>query len=449
MLKDKDDAILKAIQPYADGLSIEEITRNLSLPLARRTLQRRLADLNKRGYLQKTGAGKSTRYGIAIKPPTVIEENDTIKLSTESRHIKHYLQQPLKNRSAVEYNRRFLDKYHPNKTTYLSTHICKHLGKIGTFVPSDNPAGTYAKKILHHLLIDLSWNSSRLEGNTYSLLETEQLFARGEPAANKSRFETQMILNHKNAIEFLVDATTEITFNRFSILNLHALLSDNLLGNSEAYGQLRRIPVSIHGTVFKPLAIPQLIEECFTQILETAMKITNPFEQAFFVMIQLPYLQPFEDVNKRVSRLAANIPFIKYNLCPLSFVDVNEKIYIDSLLGVYELNRIELMRDLFVWAYEHSARRYATVRNVLSEPDSFKLNYRLQLADIISQIVKKRLNKKTAVPFIQQWMIQHIIEIDRARFMEIVETELLGLHAGNIARYRIQLADFTAWHKHF
>jgi Fic family protein len=79
---------------------------------------------------------------------------------------------------------------------------------------------------------------------------------------------------------------------------------------------------------------------------------TSPFEQAFFVTLHLPYLQPFEDVNKRVSRLAANIPFIHHNLCPLSFMDVPEDLYINGLRGVYELNRIELMRDVFVWTYE-------------------------------------------------------------------------------------------------
>ena len=103
---------------------------------------------------------------------------------------------------------------------------------------------------------------------------------------------------------------------------------------------MRAIPVGIAKTVYHPLAVPQLIEECFQHILDTAAAIADPFEQSFFAMVHLPYLQPFEDVNKRVSRLAANIPLIRHNLCPLSFVDVPERAYIDGILGVYELNRI-------------------------------------------------------------------------------------------------------------
>src|SRR5207244_5625048 len=95
---------------------------------------------------------------------------------------------------------------------------------------------------------------------------------------------------------------------RYTLLNLHALLSDNLLADPQACGRLRVRPVRIGGTVYYPLEVPQLIEECFQQILDTAAAITDPFEQAFFAMVHLPYLQPFEDVNKRVSRLAANLP---------------------------------------------------------------------------------------------------------------------------------------------
>ena len=120
------------------------------------------------------------------------------------------------------------------------------------------------------LLIDLSWNSSRLEGNTYSLLETQLLFEFGESAEGKAAEEAQMILNHKAAIEMLVDQAGDVGFNRFTICNLHALLSDNLLPDSSACGRLRAKPVGIAGTVFHPLEVPQVIEEQFYRILETA-----------------------------------------------------------------------------------------------------------------------------------------------------------------------------------
>lgn len=442
------DILLRAIQRHPDGLGLEKLLQLPRLKLSRRTLQRRLAYLVATNQLQMVESGKNVRYCIAVVPKEIHKKSD-MSLSVEGNDIKHYLQQPIHSRKTVHYHRKFLDQYRPNETTYLPIDIRKHLQKSGASLQHVRPAGTYAREILSRLLIDLSWNSSRLEGNTYSLLDTERLLSVGETADGKTSFETQMILNHKNAIEFLVDSANEVAFNRYTILNLHALLSDNLLSNPEACGRLRTISVAIHGTTLHPLALPQLIDECFQEILNKASAIHDPYEQAFFVMVHLPYLQPFEDVNKRVSRLAANIPLIKHNLCPLSFIDVSEQAYIDGVLGVYELNRIELLRDLFVWAYERSALRYSTIQHSLGEPDPFRLLYRAQIMEIVSLVVKKPMNKKAAAAFIQQQAALHIPQQERARYVEIVEIELLGLHAGNIARYRLRPTEFEVWYKNW
>jgi hypothetical protein len=191
--------------------------------------------------------------------------------------------------------------------------------------------------------------------------------------------------------------------------------------------------------------VPQLIEECFNQMLATASAITDPFEQAFFVMVQIPYLQPFDDVNKRVSRLSANIPLIKGNFSPLSFEGVPRGTYIDALLGVYELNRIELLRDVFIWAYERSADRYAAVRQSLGEPDPFRLRHRQDLREVVATIVRARMGKKEAIAHLKNWVQSHIDPEDRDRFRETTEEELLGLHEGNFARYQIRPSEFTAW----
>jgi Fic family protein len=175
--------------------------------------------------------------------------------------------------------------------------------------------------------------------------------------------------------------------------------------------------------------------------------IEDPFEQAFFVMVHLPYLQPFDDVNKRVSRLSANIPFIKNNLCPLSFTDVPRDIYTGAVLGVYELNRIELLRDVFIWAYERSAARYAAVRQSLGEPDPFRLKYRDALREVVGAVVRARMDRKSAFGEIQTFAKQKIDTNDQAKFQEMAETELLGLHEGNFARYQITPREFAAWHQ--
>src|ERR1700721_3325082 len=159
-----------------------------------------------------------------------------------------------------------------------------------------------------------------------------------------------MILNPKAAIELLVNSAEEIGVNRFTICNLHSLLAQNLLDPPQDAGRVRTIAVGVTGTMYIPTAIPQVIEEMFAQLLAKAAAIRDPFEQALFLMVQLPYLQPFVDVNKRTSRLAANISLIKSNLVPLSFIDVPGSVYIDGLIGVYEHTGVELLRAVFAGA---------------------------------------------------------------------------------------------------
>jgi len=435
-----------------DGWRIGEIEKALmdqGLSFNRRTLQRRLARLEKAGRISIAGVGRATRYLPIVSAEKSTEAKGSIFLSTDAKEVQNQVNLPLSARQPISYQRKFIDSYQPNATWYLPAAIRNHLMDIGRRIGIDYAAGTYIRQILDRLLIDLSWASSRLEGNTYSLLETERLIAFGEAAPGKTPFETQMVLNHKAAIEFLVDAVDEIGFDRRTILNLHALLSDNLLGNPAASGRLRAIPVGIGKSVYEPLAVPQLIDEIFDQILGTAVAISDPFELAFFVTVHMPYLQPFEDVNKRVSRLAANIPLIHHNLCPLSFVDVPEDLYINGLLGVYELNRIELMREVFVWTYERSCNRYQVVRHTLGEPDKFRLRYRKALIDCVGEAIRQ-IGRGDAIDtgeVLSHLAKDQVSENDREQFLKIAKEEIAALHEGNFARYRLRPGEFRDWEK--
>ena len=443
-------ALLDLIARFPGGASLEEILLGLSPPASRRTVQRHLASLVKEGRLIVVGETRARRYKLSENSGEASQKLDIlIPLTSESEKIRLQLIQPVQFRRSVSYQRDFLQSYRPNIDAYLSLKLRQHLFHLGGSQDGNHPAGTYARKIFHRLLIDLSWNSSRLEGNTYSLLETERLLEKGVVAEGKDLHETQMIVNHKEAIEFLIHSAREIGINRYTILNLHTLLSDNLLSDPSASGRLRSIPVAIAKSVYLPPSIPQVIEECFHLILEKAGQIEDPFEQAFFLMVQLPYLQPFDDVNKRTSRLAANIPLIQKNLCPLSFSAVPEETYIHGLLGIYELNRVDLMRDVFVWAYEKSCELYSTARKVLGEPDPFRFRYREVLYQIMGDVVRGRLDQMGALAFIRKWAFEKIESFDRARFIELVERELLSLHEGNLARYRLRPAEYEDWKKNW
>jgi Fic family protein len=436
------EAILELLQE--EGLSIEQIEENLNFSIERRTLQRRLKELKESNRLLTKGEARSTRYFPKVKKYEDEASEDLIPLSIEGKKILKLISLSEIQRIPVGYNKQFLENYLPNIDSYLSPKEKEILLEIGKTQGDNQAAGTYARQILNRLLIDLSWNSSRLEGNTYSLLDTELLIHDGKPADDKSAKETQMILNHKDAIEFLVDESDEIGFNRYTILNLHALLSNNLLPNPSASGRLREFGVGITNSVFTPLEIPQLISEYFDLILSKVNQIKDPFEQAFFILVHFPYLQPFDDVNKRVSRLAANIPFNRKNLSPLSFIDVPENYYIKGMLAVYELNRTDLLKDVFIWAYERSAMRYAAIRQSLGEPDTFRLKYRDEMKNTIVKIILQKAQKDGAIQIIKD-DANNLPQNDQAKFIESVETELIGLHDGNFARYKISPSEFKRW----
>jgi Fic family protein len=441
---------------YPAGVGIAKLEEEFRDSISRRTLGRRLQLLVNTGRIQRRGARKGAIYLPATTAPPhgrqsaptlgQFETPDgsvTIPLSAPAREIFEYVSRPAAARNPRGYERRLLDEYEPNRTAYVPDSIKVRLHKMGKPIVAERAAGTFARDILSRLLIDLSWASSRLEGNTYSRLDTQQLIEFGQVAEGKDAKETQMILNHKVAIEMLIEGGNDIGINRFTLLNLHAALSENLMADPEASGRLRRRPVEIGKSVYTPPAIPQVIEECLDLIIRKAAAIGDPFEQAFFLMVHLPYLQPFEDVNKRVSRLAANIPLIRNDLCPLSYVDVPEAAYISGNLGVYELARVELLLDVFAWAYERSCSRYVVVRDSIAEPDVFRMKYRTVLADAVAGIVRDR--KEPTEEQIRARAEQGVDARDLKKFINLALSEFGRLYEGNITRFRIRPSEYWAW----
>lgn len=455
---DLNERIEAEIARHIEAVSIDTLHAALAEIVSRRTLQRRLTNLadQKRVFVSGKGPGLRYRqsqiiYAQTHEPALVVASLGTevdIPVSTEGEEIRRYVRQSRQQRAPVSYKQSFLEQYTPNSTAYLPESLrtqLHNLGRPSVTAADDAPAGTFARDILNRLLIDLSWASSQLEGNTYSRLDTERLIEYGQAAAGKDALETQMILNHKAAIEYLVRDTEHVGVNPETIIALHAFLSDGLMPDPATCGRLRNRPVEIGGSVYLPIALTQRIEELFGVVIEMAVEILDPFEQAFFLMVHLPYLQPFEDVNKRVSRLAANIPFIRHNLSPLSFIDVAAKDYIEALLGVYELNRVELLRDIFVRAYERSCQQYVAVRQQLVPPDAVRLRYRTQLSALVAVIVRSGAEADLAA--IRAQVPGTVAEADRDRFVALVMEEFQSLHSGNVIRFGLRPLEFAAWQK--
>ena len=312
--------------------------------------------------------------------------------------------------------------------------------RLGNTQQGNLPAGTYGRSILDRLLIDLSWASSHLEGNTYSRLETRALIELGQAAEGKAALETQMILNHKAAIELIVDRAEEVSLNRYTLLNLHSALSENLLINPTDEWRVRLHPVEISKSVYRPLDRQHLLEDMMALLLGKASQIKDPFEQSFFMLVHLPYLQPFADMNKRTSRLAANIPLLKHNVCPLTFLGVPEAAYSRAILGVYELNRIELMRDLFVWAYERSTQEYLALKQELAQPDPLRLHHRSFIKETIHSVI---LNPQEDTVSLVKKLTKH--HSDSENLEGLILEELRRLHEGVLSRYGLRPSEYQQW----
>ena len=243
-----------AAQP--GGLQIAEIEKEIERlqgqKLNRRTLQRRLQKLIQSKRL--TAQGESTAWlykpalaqagesaGLAPAAWVGTAESELyVHVSPEGARIRDQVRLPLMHRRPVGYRREFLEAYQPGHTFYLSASWRSQLHEMGRTAANERPAGTYARDILSRLLVDLSWASSKLEGNTYSRLDTQNLIELGQIATGKNAIETQMILNHKAAIEMLIENADEVGFDAFTFKNLHAVLSQDLMRDPQASGRLRR-----------------------------------------------------------------------------------------------------------------------------------------------------------------------------------------------------------------
>lgn len=447
-IEQQNKEIITLLGKHPEGLSRGQIAEKLSFIAHVKTLQRRLTALADDDRIARNGERKATRYHpLKTSIETVkgdLKDSFTNIFSPKSQKKLKFLDMPLHTREKVSYKRDFLDSYVPNQSQYVSKKIREALFQEGKRFDEQLAAGTYARQISQRLLIDLSYNSSRLEGNTYSRLDTQKLVEEGITAEGKVHEETVMIMNHKEAILFLVESAQDIALNSLTIRNLHHLLSQDLLANPNACGNTRTLEVNIGQSTYKPLDNPHLLKELFELTFQKAKKIKDPFEQSFFLLVHLSYLQAFEDVNKRTSRLSCNIPFIKNNLCPLSFTDVARDDYTAALLAIYEKNDVEPMLELFAWAYSRSCQQYGVVKKSLGEIDAFRIQYRQQRKAIMGQIVRHGLHESAAEELIESYCKEQGIEgIDK--FTAMTLTDLSTLHAGAIIGLGITEAQLETW----
>ena len=223
------------------------------------------------------------------------------------------------------------------------------------------------------------------------------------------------------------------------VRNLHAVLMQDLLADVVSLGAIREKVVNISGTTYVPTQVPAVLKEMFERIISMAQLIKNPMEAAFFLWVNLAYLQPFEDGNKRVSRLAANVPLMLYNQAPLSFLDVDREDYALAMMGVYECCDVSMAVDLFDWTYRRSQAKYKVVQESMGVPDPFRVKYREALNEAVASVVRGRK------PVAQALAGLGLPAEDDSKFQALLVQELNALAAFNCARYRLGIMETQAW----
>ena len=444
-LSPRHEALLRLVLSAKE--SIQPSALEQALQVSRPTLNRDLRDLLASGLLEKLGAGRSTRYvttaagkaALSALPSvaSLQEGPGLLQWSSAVLPLVEALRAPLGTRTPVGYDSTFVGNYIPNQSSLLPPQLATDLFNAGRS-RDQQPAGTYAREVLEQLLIDLSWSSSRLEGNNKSLLDTKELFALGEQGGPLDE-DTLMLLNHKDAIEFMVDAVPTEGITVPVIVDLQAKLMRDLLKDSRDIGSIRRRVVNIDGSVYVPSNIPTLLEETLQSIIDKVCHIRNPVEAAFFLWVNLAYLQPFADGNKRTSRLSANMPLMLYNCAPLSFLDVERTDYATAMLGVYEQRNVAAAVELFEFIYRRSIQKYSVLRASLAVPDPIRARYRQVLNELMQFVV---FYGRTLDGALAEVVVD---PADQAALRFIANTELDHLEQYNCARYNLARGMTQRW----
>ncbi len=432
-------AVFRQLQEMAPA-SLKELLGKLGFGFKERSVRRWLAEMVEQGLVEKIGNRRATKYRVMQGANL---QQLTPWFGPESLSAVALARRPIYERPPVAYDDEWFNAYVPNHTFYIPANVRAELYKEGKRSQNEDPAGTYAHRIFNRLLIDLSYNSSRLEGNTYSLLDTKRLILEGKGAEGKLDEEKVMILNHKEAIRYLVDQAPYLIVSTQTFCTLHYLLADGLVEAKYA-GKIRDHGVRIGGSTYIPFEDPKKIEHQLERIAEKALLIKNPYEQSFFLLVQLTYLQAFTDVNKRTARLSANIPLVKHNLVPLSFNDVEREDYITAVIAIYELQDVRPLVDLYVFSYLRTCAMYdATVKAVGF--DEVRVRYRTQRRAVLREIIVRHLHGDPLKEFITSQAAERIAENDRKAFIEDIDEDLEQMDESRIAGLGITSNELKDW----
>lgn len=328
------------------NISISEINKILQLDITQVTLNRDLAYLVKSKLIQKIGKGRAIRYSISVNY-ILFAQIDSDKYFADEIDIRE---------GRKQFNTDIFSILSDSEIfTIEEKELLNRLHEKYTQNIKDISPAIY-KKELERLTVDLSWKSSQIEGNTYSLLETEQLLRQKIEAKNKTKEEAIMLLNHKDALLYIAEGTQELVNPlRISVIeDIHSVLVKNLGVEKNIRSRL----VGITGTTYSPPDNEFQIREYLQEMCNLINPSDTGFEKALFAVVLISYIQPFADGNKRSGRITGNALLMADGICPLSYRSVSSLEYKKAMLLFYEQNNLQYFKELFIKQYEFAVNNY-------------------------------------------------------------------------------------------
>ncbi len=333
---------LERLQPCSSGRLADQLNGDISLATVKRILSRLVAE----GVVQVTGRGRMTAYslstGYAVVRPIDVETYYEREIDERVIHNGF-------NWGLLRETLPGLNLFTPAETRHLADLTDIFHNHVSRLSP------TAYRKEMERLAIDLSWKSSQIEGNTYSLLETERLLKDRLTAAGKSHEEAVMLLNHKAAIDFIVTHPDFLrTLSVPRIEDIHSLLIKDL----GVERNIRNLRVGVTGTNYRPLDNDFQIREALDVACALINNQTDVYQKALLAVLLLSYIQPFEDGNKRTARIVGNAILLEASACPLSYRTVDAIDYQKAMLIFYEQSNVSAFKSVFLSQYEFAVGTY-------------------------------------------------------------------------------------------
>lgn len=383
--------------------------------IPRQTLSRRLATLVARGELIRLGDGAGTRYLRG--------------------DLEAYLRIPAPQRPPVRYLAKRATDELPRFTRPQLELLYRSAGPHGA------TAEDTARAVRERLLVELSYASSSLEGNTYDLLQTEALIKYGQMASGKSALEAKMILNHRDAVGYLLDNINAVAIDWKTLRDLHALLSDGLLGDPGDSGRIRRRVVAITHSSYRPLDNEFQLREAIDSLLAAVNGEAEPYNQSLMLLTGVAYVQAFADCNKRTGRVIANLPLLQASLPPLSFITVDKEAYTRGLLAYYELGTGAPIAQAYLQAYPTSADAYrvgAEYQIKSAAQIAVELRYQGYVRERVRGIIRGTAERDAPVP-------ESVPPEDRPVVADLIRAQLDSLHPGRAAPLGVSSDEIEAY----